>query len=309
MEQIAFRFEPGRRVFTVSELNTAIHGLLEREFADVWVTGEISGTRLAASGHYYFTLKEQDAQLRCVCFRQTARYLKFKPQDGVAVIARGRIDVYEVRGEYQLLVETLEPQGRGALQLAFEQLKKKLAAEGLFDPARKRPIPAFPRRIGIVTSPSGAAIRELLNILERRFPGLHIRLFPAQVQGEGAVEDVCRGIEHFGASGWADVLIVGRGGGSLEDLWTFNEEAVARAIAACPVPVISAVGHETDFTIADFVADLRAATPSAAAELVIRSRQEFDRHLAEQRHKVAQWMRYLLSQMRHQLRDLIAHRG
>ncbi len=295
MEQIAFRFEPGRRVFTVAELNTAIHGLLEREFADVWVTGEISGTRLAASGHYYFTLKEQDAQLRCVCFRQTARYLKFKPQDGVAVIARGRIDVYEVRGEYQLLVETLEPKGRGALQLAFEQLKKKLAAEGLFDTARKRPIPAFPRRIGIVTSPSGAAIRDLLNILERRFPGLHIRLFPAQVQGEGAVEDVCRGIEHFGASGWADVLIVGRGGGSLEDLWTFNEEAVARAIAACPVPVISAVGHETDVTIADFVADLRAPTPSAAAELVVGTRQHVVERIEAAEAKLRQSLRYRLS--------------
>jgi len=295
MEQIAFRFEPSRRVFTVAELNTAIHGLLEREFADVWVTGEISGTRLAASGHYYFTLKEQDAQLRCVCFRQTARYLRFKPQDGVAVIARGRIDVYEVRGEYQLLVETLEPQGRGALQLAFEQLKKKLAAEGLFDAARKRPIPAFPRRIGIVTSPSGAAIRDLLNILERRFPGLHIRLFPAQVQGEGAVEDVCRGIEHFGASGWADVVIVGRGGGSLEDLWTFNEEAVARAIVACPVPVISAVGHETDVTISDFVADLRAPTPSAAAELVVGTRQHVVERIEAAEAKLRQSLRYRLS--------------
>ena len=309
MEQIAFRFEPGRRVFTVAELNAAIHGLLEREFADVWVTGEISGTRLAASGHYYFTLKEQDAQLRCVCFRQTARYLKFKPQDGVAVIARGRIDVYEVRGEYQLLVETLEPQGRGALQLAFEQLKKKLAAEGLFDRSRKRPIPAFPRRIGIVTSPSGAAIRDLLNILERRFPGLHIRLFPAQVQGEGAVEDVCRGIEHFGTSGWADVLIVGRGGGSLEDLWTFNEEAVARAIAACPVPVISAVGHETDVTIADFVADLRAPTPSAAAELVVGTRQHVVERIEAAEAKLRQSLRYRLSDAMRKLHQRGIERG
>ena len=309
MEQIAFRFEPGRRVFTVAELNAAIHGLLEREFADVWVTGEISGTRLAASGHYYFTLKEQDAQLRCVCFRQTARYLKFKPQDGVAVIARGRVDVYEVRGEYQLLVETLEPQGRGALQLAFEQLKKKLAAEGLFDRSRKRPIPAFPRRIGIVTSPSGAAIRDLLNILERRFPGLHIRLFPAQVQGEGAVEDVCRGIEHFGTSGWADVLIVGRGGGSLEDLWTFNEEAVARAIAACPVPVISAVGHETDVTIADFVADLRAPTPSAAAELVVGTRQHVVERIEAAEAKLRQSLRYRLSDAMRKLHQRGIERG
>jgi exodeoxyribonuclease VII large subunit len=295
MEQIAFRFEPDRRVFSVSELNAAIRGLLEREFTDVWVTGEISGVRLAASGHYYFTLKEQDAQLRCVCFRQTARYLKFKPQDGVAVIARGRIDVYEVRGEYQLLVETLEPQGLGALQFAFEQLKKKLAGEGLFDAGRKRPIPAFPRRIGIVTSPAGAAIRDLLNILERRFPGLHIRLFPALVQGEGSVEDVCRGIEYFSASGWADVVIVGRGGGSIEDLWTFNEEAVARAIATCAIPVISAVGHETDVTIADFVADLRAPTPSAAAELVVGTRQQVLERIENAQAKLRQTLRYRLA--------------
>jgi exodeoxyribonuclease VII large subunit len=295
MEQIAFHFEPVRRVFTVAELNAAIHEVLEREFADIWITGEISGTRLATSGHYYFTLKEQDAQLRCVCFRQTARYLKFKPQDGVAVIARGRIDVYEVRGEYQLLVETLEPQGHGALQFAFEQLKKKLAAEGLFDAARKRPIPAFPRRIGIVTSPAGAAVRDLLNILERRFPGLHIRLFPAQVQGEGSVEEVCRGIDYFSRTGWADVLIVGRGGGSLEDLWTFNEEAVARAIAACTAPVISAVGHETDVTIADFVADLRAPTPSAAAELVVGTRQHVLERIDDAEGKLRQVLRYRLA--------------
>jgi exodeoxyribonuclease VII large subunit len=295
MEQIAFGFEPTRRVFTVAELNAAIHGVLEREFADVWVTGEISGTRLAASGHYYFTLKEQEAQLRCVCFRQTARYLKFKPLDGVAVIARGRVDVYEVRGEYQLLVETLEPRGHGALQFAFEQLNKKLAAEGLFDTARKRPIPAFPRRIGIVTSPAGAAIRDLLNILERRFPGLHIRLFPALVQGEGSVEEVCRGIGYFSESGWPDVVIVGRGGGSLEDLWTFNEEAVARAIVACRVPVISAVGHEIDVTIADFAADLRAPTPSAAAELVVGTRQHVLERIESGEAKLRQILRYRLA--------------
>ncbi len=295
MEQIAFSFEPARRVFSVAELNAAIHGLLEREFADLWVTGEISGTRLAASGHYYFTLKEQDAQLRCVCFRQTARYLKFKPQDGIAVIARGRVDVYEVRGEYQLLVESLEPQGHGALQFAFEQLKKKLAAEGLFEQARKRPIPKFPRRIGIVTSPAGAAIRDLLNILMRRFPGLHIRLFPALVQGEGSVEEVCRGIDYFSGSGWPDVVIVGRGGGSLEDLRTFNEEAVARAIAASAAPVISAVGHETDVTIADFVADLRAPTPSAAAELVVGTRQAVDERIDGALAKLRQMLRYRLA--------------
>ena len=211
------------------------------------------------------------------------------------MIARGRVDVYEVRGEYQLLVESLEPQGHGALQFAFEQLKKKLAAEGLFEQARKRPIPKFPRRIGIVTSPAGAAIRDLLNILMRRFPGLHIRLFPALVQGEDAVEEVCHGIDYFSGSGWADVVIVGRGGGSLEDLWTFNEEAVARAIAASAVPVISAVGHETDVTIADFVADLRAPTPSAAAELVVGTRQSVYERIDGALAKLRQFLRYRLA--------------
>src|SRR6267378_1771474 len=220
MEQYDFQFTPERRVFTVSELNAAIRGILDREFQDVWIVGEISGTKLAASGHYYFTLKERDAQLRCVCFRSTHRYLKFKPQDGVAVLARGHVDVFEARGEYQLLVEFLEPQGHGALQFAFEQLKKKLAAEGLFDAARKRPLPRLPQRIGIVTSPTGAVIQDLLNVLARRFPGLHIRLYPALVQGEGSVEAVCRGIEYFRIGAWAEVLIVARGGGSLEDLWT-----------------------------------------------------------------------------------------
>ncbi len=301
VEQIAFSFEPVRKIFSVAELNTAIHNLLGREFADIWVTGEISGTRLATSGHYYFTLKEQDAQLRCVCFRATARYLRFKPQDGVAVVARGRIDVYEVRGEYQLLVEHLEPQGHGALQFAFEQLKKKLAAEGLFDTARKRPIPKFPSRIGIVTSPTGAVIRDLLNVLGRRFPGLHIRLYPAQVQGEGSAEEVCRAIEYFSKSGWPEVLIVARGGGSLEDLWTFNEEAVARAIAACSVPVISAIGHETDITIADFVADLRAPTPSAAAELVVANREHVFERIDGALAKLRQALRYRLAEAARQL--------
>jgi exodeoxyribonuclease VII large subunit len=301
MEQIEFSFEPARRVFGVAELNAAIHGLLEREFQDIWVGGEISGVRLAESGHYYFTLKEKDAQLRCVCFRSIARYLRFKPQDGVAAVARGRIDVYEVRGEYQLLVETLEPQGHGALQFAFEQLKKKLAAEGLFEAARKRPLPRFPGRIGIVTSPSGAAIHDLLQILGRRFPGLHIRIYPAQVQGEGAAGEICRAIEYFSQSGWPDVVIVARGGGSLEDLWAFNEEAVARAIAACSVPVVSAVGHETDVTIADFAADLRAPTPSAAAELVVASRQEVLGRIEDAVTGLRQALRYRLAEAGRQL--------
>src|ERR1700687_2357484 len=291
MEQYALQFAPQRRVYTVTELNSTIRAILDREFQDIWIAGEIAGTKLATSGHYYFTLKERDAQVRCVCFRSTHRYLKFKPQDGIAVLARGRIDVFEARGEYQLLVEFLEPQGHGALQFAFEQLKKKLAAEGLFEAARKRPIPRLPRRIAIVTSPSGAVISDMIQILSRRFPGLHIRLYPAMVQGEGSIEAVLRGIEYFSSSSWPEVMIVARGGGSLEDLWTFNEEAVARAIVASNVPVISAVGHETDFTIADFVADLRAQPPSAAAELVICTREQLFDQLRVFDHKLGQSVR------------------
>jgi exodeoxyribonuclease VII large subunit len=278
MEQISLSWDPVRRAYTVSELTAELRGLIAENFTDIWVSGEISGTKLAASGHYYFTLKDEAAQIRSVCYKMTARYLKFKPQDGVAVLARGRLDLYDARGELQLVVEALEPQGYGALQFAFEQLKRKLAAEGFFDAARKRALPALPERIGIVTSPTGAVIRDILQILERRCPGRHIRLYPAQVQGEGAAEQITSGVEYFSGSGWAEVVIVARGGGSLEDLWAFNEERVARAIAGCAVPVISAVGHETDFTIADFVADLRAPTPSAAAEMVIATRAGlFDR--------------------------------
>ncbi len=305
MEQFALEFDlvPQRRIYTVSELNAAIRATLDTEFRDVWVSGEISGLKLAPSGHYYFTLKEREAQVKCVAFRSSHRYWKFKPADGMAVLARGRIDVYEARGEYQLLVEALEPQGIGALQLAFEQLKKKLAAEGLFAPERKRPLPRFPRRIGIVTSPRGAVIADMVGILSRRFPGLHIRLFPALVQGEGSLEDVVRGIQFFGRAKWADVVIVARGGGSLEDLWTFNEEAVARAIAASSVPVISAIGHATDVTIADFVADLRAPTPSAAAELVICTREELLERIALARGKAGQAMRYRLAMLERRLRQ------
>ena len=304
MEQFALEFDraPERRIFSVSELNAAVRAVLDAEFRDVWVSGEISGVKLAASGHYYFTLKEREAQVRCVAFRSSHRYWKIKPQDGLAVLARGRLDVYEARGEYQLLVEMLEPQGLGALQLAFEQLKKKLAAEGLFDAARKRPLPRFPRRIGIVTSPRGAVIADLIHVLSRRFPGVHVRLFPALVQGEGSVEEVCRGIDYFSRTAWADVLIVGRGGGSLEDLWTFNEEAVARALAASAVPVVSAVGHETDVTIADFVADRRAPTPSAAAEMVVPTRDELIERIAAARAQSAQALRYRLAMLERRLR-------
>ena len=252
----------------MSDFTDRVTQLLLNEFPDVWISGEISGVRQAASGHWYFTLKDENAQLKCACFKMSALRLRVKPTEGMAVVARGRVEVYAARGDYQLIVEALEPRGLGALQAAFEALKKKLAREGLFDPARRRPLPDYPQRIGIVTSPTGAAIQDLINILGRRAPGLQIRLYPALVQGDGSVEQVCRGIDYFADSGWADVIIVGRGGGSLEDLWTFNEEAVARAIAASAAPIVSAVGHETDFTIADFVADLRAPTPSAAAEIV-----------------------------------------
>ncbi len=292
--QMKLSLELERQVFRVSELNAAVQSLFEAQFRSIWVAGEISGCRVASSGHYYFSLKDEQSQLKCVLFKGAARFAKFKPQDGLAVIARGSLEVYEARGEYQLIVELLEPQGAGALQLAFEQLKKKLAAEGLFESSRKRPLPKLPRNIAVVTSPTGSVISDILHILERRFQGLHIRLFPAQVQGEGASEQICQALRYFSENGWADVVIVARGGGSLEDLWTFNEETVARAIAACKAPVISAIGHETDFTIADFVADCRAPTPSAAAEIVICTRESLLEQITVCRAKTLQAMRYRL---------------
>jgi exodeoxyribonuclease VII large subunit len=295
MQQFLFSPEPTRKTYSVTELNARIRAMFDKDFGDIFVSGEISGAKLAPSGHYYFTLKDGDSQVKCACFRMSARYLRFKPADGVAVMARGRLDVYDARGEYQLIVEHLEPQGFGALQFAFEQLKKKLAAEGLFDSQRKRALPKYPRRIGLVTSSSGAVIQDMLNILDRRFPGLHVRLYPAQVQGEGSVEQVVRGLRWFSESNWAEVVIVARGGGSLEDLWTFNEEAVARAIATSAIPVVSAVGHETDFTIADFVADLRAPTPSAAAELIVPTREQVLDSIAGCRRVLEQHLRYRLS--------------
>ena len=290
--QMSFRLETERRVFDVSELNAAIRDVFTVNFRDIWVAGEVSGCKVASSGHLYFSLKDKTGQVRCVLFKGTARWLKFRPQDGIQVLARGSVEVYEPRGEYQLIVEQLELQGAGALQLAFEQLKKKLEAEGLFAAARKRPLPRLPRRIGIVTSPSGAVIRDILHVLRRRFPGIHIRLHPALVQGEGSAEQVSKALEFFSSGAWAEVVIIARGGGSLEDLWTFNEERVARAIAACSVPVISAIGHETDFTIADFVADLRAATPSAAAELVICTRDSLLDQIAAGRERLLRAARY-----------------
>ena len=264
-----------RRVLTVTELTVRVRDLLEAEFFEVWVEGELSNCKLWNTGHLYFTLKDSAAQIRAVIFRSALGYLKFKPADGLRVVARGRVSVYEPKGEYQLICEHLEPHGLGALQLAFDQLKKRLQEDGLFDASRKRPLPALPRKIGIVTSLDGAAIRDIIKVLRRRYANVHLVIRPARVQGEGAALEIARGLKAIGQVSGVDVVIVGRGGGSIEDLWAFNEEPVARAIAASPVPVISAVGHETDVTIADFVADVRAPTPSAAAELVVARKDEF----------------------------------
>lgn len=259
-------------VYTVSELNSRIRGLLESNFPLVWVKGEISNLRIPASGHSYFTLKDDLSQIRAVFFRTQQRHLRFQPESGLQVICQGRVSVYEPRGEYQLIVELMEPQGIGALQLAFEQLKKKLDAEGLFDPARKSAFPVCPRNIGIVTSPTGAAVRDILKVLQRSPVPLRVTVFPVRVQGVEAAEEIAAAIAAADALAeqfdW-DLLIVGRGGGSMEDLWPFNEEVVARAMAASTIPVISAVGHEIDFTISDLVADLRMPTPTAAAEWVV----------------------------------------
>ena len=274
---------PDRKVLTVSELTAQIGEALEERFPAVWVEGEISNFYVHGSGHAYFTLKDADAQLRAVLFRTRMRRVKFEPADGLHVLAFGAIEVYRLRGEISLVVELLEPKGLGALQLAFEQLKARLQAEGLFDQARKRELPRFPRRIGIATSPTGAAIQDMLRVIGRRFGELSIVISPCKVQGDGAAEEIAQAVRDLNALGDVDVIIVGRGGGSIEDLWAFNQEAVARAIAGSKVPVVSAVGHEVDFTIADFVADLRAPTPSAAAELVVREKQAVVDTLAQLR--------------------------
>jgi len=272
--KVVMVMELARRVYTVSALTTEVKAVLEDGFSAIWVEGELSNFKHHTSGHMYFSLKDAEAQIRAVMFRGSNRLLKFTPKDGMAVLVFGTVTVYERRGEYQISVEFIEPKGIGALQLAFEQLKAKLDAEGLFDISRKRPLPRLPRKIGIITSPTGAVIRDMLTVIGRRFPGLAILIHPVQVQGETAAAEIAAALATFGRRADLDVLIVARGGGSLEDLWAFNEEVVARAIARSPIPVISAVGHETDVTIADFVADLRAPTPSAAAELVVGQRDE-----------------------------------
>jgi exodeoxyribonuclease VII large subunit len=298
-----------RRIYSVSELSFEIREMLERRFIDIWVEGELSNFRASTAGHFYFTLKDDRAQLPAVCFRNAARLLRFRPENGKLFRARGRVSTYEGRGEYQLIVEVLEPAGLGALQLAFQQLKEKLEKEGLFKPERKRPIPAFPRKIGIVTSPKSAALRDILTVLKRRHNAIDVLIFPAEVQGDGASLQVMDGIDYLSRSTDVDVIVVARGGGSMEDLWPFNEERVARAIVRSKKPVISAVGHEVDFTICDFVADLRAATPSAAAEIVVRSKAEIVDRVRQLESRLASLVKYRLSAMRSFLAAKVGSRG
>jgi exodeoxyribonuclease VII large subunit len=300
MEQTAFPFSE-RTILTVSEVSERIKIVLEDTFFDVWVEGEISNLRTPSSGHTYLTLKDEHSQIRAVLFKMQRRYLRFDPKDGMLAIARGRISLYEPRGEYQLVIDYMEPKGIGALQIAFEQLKAHLAQAGLFDPARKRPLPTLPHGIGVVTSATGAVIRDMLQILRRRFANLHVCIYPVRVQGDGAAQEISQGIEALNRYPGIDVIIVARGGGSLEDLWAFNEETVARAIYASEIPVISAVGHEIDYTIADFVADVRAPTPSAAAELVIRTKSELHAELQVVAQRLQQAIRYRLEALRARL--------
>jgi exodeoxyribonuclease VII large subunit len=299
---------PSPRIYTVSEITAEVKATLESEFAAVFVEGEISNFTAATSGHLYFVLKDRGAQIKCVCFRSKARFLKFKPEDGRQVVVSGSLSVYEHRGEYQLYVEFIQPQGLGSLQLAFEQLKTRLQAESLFALEHKKPLPMLPCCIGIVTSPAGAAIQDILRVLRRRHETVRVLIYPARVQGEGAAQEIAAGIRALNRFPDVDVLIVGRGGGSLEDLWAFNEEIVARAIFDSRVPVISAVGHESDFTIADFVADLRAPTPSAAAEIVVSQKSEIIDRVAALERRLHQAARFRLSQLRNRIFELSTHR-
>jgi exodeoxyribonuclease VII large subunit len=309
MSQLQFNLVPERRVYSVTELTARIRDLFTRNFTDILVEGEISNCHEAQSGHIYFVLKDKTSQLRAVCFKTQVRAMKFRPENGLHVTVRGSISVYEQRGDYQIYVESIEPVGLGALQLAFDQLKKRLEAEGLFSPERKKPLPMLPRCIGLITSPTGAAVRDVVRILRRRFHNVHLTLFPVRVQGDGAALEIVRALQFFNRQQSVDVLILARGGGSLEDLWVFNEEAVARAIAQSTIPVISGVGHETDFTIADFVADVRASTPSAAAELVVKTRGEFDKHVVERRQALIDQMRYRILVLSRRVHELGARSG
>jgi exodeoxyribonuclease VII large subunit len=299
---------PRPRRLTVSELTDRIQGVLEVEFADVWVEGEVSNLKIAPSGHWYFSLKDEKAQVRAVVWKTDTRLIRFRPQDGMRVLARGQVRVYAPRGEYQLSVQVLEPLGKGSLQQAFEELKERLGKEGLFDPARKRPLPMLPRRIGVVSSPTGAVIQDILRVLSSRYANLEVVLYPARVQGPEAAGEVAQGIRALNRLGGLDVIIVARGGGSLEDLWAFNDEQVARALASSKIPTLSAVGHETDFTIADFVADLRAPTPSAAAERVVQAKEELGARIAAYDTRLASAVRLRFTRVRARLEAVTAHR-
>jgi exodeoxyribonuclease VII large subunit len=311
-DQLGFQFRPPeRRVWTVRALVSAVRSHIEREYSDCWVEGEISNLRIPDSGHLYFTLKEESAQIRVVMFRSSAKLLRFRPENGLHVTVRGRITVYEDRGELQISAEFMEPKGAGALQLAFEQLKARLQAEGLFEASRKKPIPPLPQRIGIITSLQGAALRDILNILARRHRSANVLIYPAQVQGGASPGEVMAGLRCFHrdlhGNRAVEVIIIARGGGSAEDLAGFNDEGLARAVADSKIPVISAIGHETDFTIVDFVADLRAPTPSAAAELVIRSRQEIEAQAEDLYRRLEHAVRYRLLMARQELTERAQH--
>ncbi len=301
-----------RHIFTVSELTQSIKGLLENAYPFVWVAGEISNFRIPVSGHFYFTLKDPGAQINAVMFRAQNRSLKFRPEDGMAVVAMGRLNLYEPRGIYQIIIEYLEPEGIGILQLVFEQLKAGLAAEGLFDEKHKRPLPYLPQKIAVVTSPTGAVIRDIMHVINRRFPNVAVEIAPVKVQGEGAAEEIAEALQLLNEMNDADVIVVARGGGSLEDLQAFNSEVVARAIFASHIPVVSAVGHETDFTIADFTADVRAPTPSVAAELIVPVKQELLKRIQEIRGALKSAMSQRLRLLRErtiQLSKRLVHPG
>ena len=295
-------------IYSVSQVTEIIKLTLENAFPVLWVEGEISNFHRHSSGHLYFTLKDAKSQLKAVMFRFEAKKTAFELKDGLSVICRGRINVYEPRGEYQIVLDVVEPKGKGALQLAFEQLKEKLRLEGLFDPKHKKKLPLRPKTIGIVTSPRGAAIADMIRILERRYARLHVLVYPVKVQGEGAADSIVEGLDHLGSRPDVDVIIVGRGGGSIEDLWAFNEEKVARAIFRCPVPVVSAVGHEVDFTIADFTADIRASTPSAAAEMVIEKEQAFEERISGLAQRAVQALKFDLQKRRAEIETATSHR-
>ena len=303
------RVANAEKVYTVSEITRLIKHELESTFSVVWVEGEISDFKRALSGHIYYTLKDEKSQLRAVIWRSAAQRVPFDLKNGLQVICKGQINVYEPRGQYQIIVDVIEPKGKGALQLAFEQLKERLGKEGLFDVRFKKKLPLLPKKIGVVTSPRGAAIVDIIRTLERRFAKLHLVIFPVKVQGEGAAEEIEEGLDYLGQDPDMDVIIVGRGGGSMEDLWAFNEERVARAIFRCPVPVISAVGHEVDFTIADFVADIRASTPSAAAEMVIEKEGSFQEWISNWESRLRHHLNLRLQMQKNKVLSLVHHQA